>query len=50
MNGDFLRDRRIEQGLSRASIGEMFGYSTQTIFLWESEKNESKITRRTIGQ
>ena len=43
MNGKFLRDRRIEQGLSQASIGEMLGYSTQTISLWESEKSEPSM-------
>ena len=38
MNGEFLRDRRIEQGLSQASIGEMLGYSTQTISLWKMRR------------
>ena len=43
MNGKFLRERRIEAGFSQAGIGEMLGYSTQTISLWESEKSEPSM-------
>ena len=43
MNGKFLRERRIEAGFSQAEIGEMLGYSTQTISLWESEKSEPSM-------
>ena len=43
MNGEFLRQRRIETGLSQAAVGEMLGYSTQTISLWESGKSEPSM-------
>ena len=43
MNSSFLKEKRIEAGLSQSAIGQMLGYSTQTISLWESGKGEPSL-------
>lgn len=41
--GKWLREFRIEKGISQQKLGEIFGFCNQTISFWESGSREPDL-------